>query len=109
MPDELEARMDAVRRFTVATQGEAVAKTKMEAMRTVGDLQRAESDLAAYRAWLRMAPPRAQVMPPSAAAPAPEGVPKIDEPAYAAMSARDRMFYCRQFDQRQFDHTGGRR
>jgi hypothetical protein len=35
MSDELQARMDAVRRFTVATKGEAVAKTKMEAMRTV--------------------------------------------------------------------------
>lgn len=34
---------------------------------------------------------------------------KIGEQEWAKMTARDRMFYCREFDQRQFDHTGGRR
>jgi hypothetical protein len=44
------------------------------------------------------------------AQPAPQGQQsKVDEAGYAAMSARDRLFYCRGFDQRQFDHTGGRR
>jgi hypothetical protein len=34
-----------------------------------------------------------------------QGPAKIDEAAYSSMSARDKMFYARQFDQ----PTGGRR
>jgi hypothetical protein len=44
----------------------------------------------------------------AAARPPQQSMPEVDEAAYATMSARERMFYCRQFDQRQFDHTGGR-
>jgi hypothetical protein len=97
MPDELQARMDAVRRFTVATQGEAVAKTKMEAMRTVGDLQRAENELAAYRARLKTSPPNAQVTPP-ATAPAPQ-TQRVSEEQWQQMPAAERLDYCRRFPQ----------
>jgi hypothetical protein len=99
MPDELQARMDAVRRFTVATQGEAVAKTKMEAMRTVGDLQRAENELAAYRARLNMAPPRpAPASAPPAAAPA-QTQARVSEEQWQQMPAAERLDYCRRFPQ----------
>jgi hypothetical protein len=97
MPDELEARIDAVRRFTVATQGEAVAKTRMEAMRTVGDLQRAEGELAAYRARLNTAPARSA---PPAAAPAPQPqAARVTEEEYQRMPAAERLDYARRFPQ----------
>jgi hypothetical protein len=64
----------------------------------------ARDRIAVLDAWMANYKAGAQTQPQQGGPPA-----KIDEAGYAAMSARDRMFYCRQFDQRQFDHTGGGR
>jgi hypothetical protein len=99
MHDELRARIDAVRRFTAATQGERVAKAEIDAMRTVGDLQRAEGELAAYRARLNTSPPRpAPANPPPAATPAPQ-TQRVSEEQWQQMPAAERLDYCRQFSQ----------
>jgi hypothetical protein len=105
MPDDLQARVDAVKRFVTATQGEAAAKAKIDAMHSVGDLQRAEGELAAYRARLNTSPPRAQVTPPPAAAPAPQ-TQRVSEEQWQQMPAAERLDYCRRFPQ---STDGGRR
>jgi len=93
MVDELEARVDAVKRFVAATQGEAAANTKVAALRNLGDLQCAEGELAAYRARLNMAPPRpAPASPPPAATPAPQ-TQRVSEEQWQQMP-RGIRFFC---------------
>jgi hypothetical protein len=108
MVDELAARVDAVKRFVAATQGEAAASARVATLRTVGDLQRAENELAAYRARLNTSPPSAQVTPPpvAAAAPQPQAGARVTEEQWQQMPAAERLDYCRHFPQ---SIDGGRR
>ena len=68
-------------------------------MRTVGDLVRAEQELASFRARVNTPTPAPVTTPPPAAAPPPPGPPRCTEQEYSAMDAASRIAYARQFQQ----------
>jgi hypothetical protein len=93
MVDELAARVDAVKRFVSALHGEAAANTKVATLRTVGDLHRAEQELAAWRNTVK-----APASPPPAAAPAPQpqaGPRVVTEQEWQQMPAAEKLDYAR--------------
>jgi hypothetical protein len=95
MPDE-QARIDAVKRFLAATQGEAAANAKVATLRTVGDLVRVEQEVSAWRNTVKpssASPPA----PAAAAAPQPQADGRVSEEQYARMSHAERLDYCRGF------------
>jgi hypothetical protein len=89
--DELELRLDAARRFTSATRGEAAA-----AKVTVDNLVQVERAIAVEARNLT-----APASPPAVAAapsqPQPQAGGRVDEATYQAMSAAERLDYCRSF------------
>jgi hypothetical protein len=111
MPDELEARVDAVKRFVAATQGEAAADAKVATLRTVDDLRRAEQEVPAALPSLLRNTVKVPASPPLAAAapPPPPDQTCVSEEQYNRMSARERLDYARQFPQEQFTNGGRRR
>jgi hypothetical protein len=97
MPDEIELRRDAVRRFTLATRGAAAADRV--SLLTEADLHRAERQIAAEARNIK-----APASPPpvaAAAAPQPPQQPdgRVSEEQYGRMNNAERLDYARRFPQ----------
>ena len=92
MPDEIEARLDAARRFTSATRGaDAAAKV------TAGNLAQVERAIAAELPTLRAKAPASPPAPAAVVAPQPQADGRVSEEQYARMSHAERLDYCRGF------------
>jgi hypothetical protein len=96
MPDEIEARVDAVKRFVAATRGQAAADRV--SLLTEADLHRAERQIEVEARNIK-AP--ASPPPAPAAAPQPPQQPdgRVSEEQYGRMNNAERLDYARRFPQ----------